>query len=85
MTEIKCQTKHGTSDYYYNENVLFNLTFLSLALSYHFCRSYLLDFLKGISNNLELLSFQKMYGLWGYLLKEKALPPINARRVLEGG
>ena len=26
-----------------------------------------------------------MYGLWGYLLKAKALPPINARRVLEGG
>ena len=26
-----------------------------------------------------------MYGLWGYLLKEKALAPINARRVLEGG
>ena len=40
---------------------------------------------KGIRNNLELLSFQKMYGLWGYLLKAKALAPINARRVLEGG
>ena len=26
-----------------------------------------------------------MYGLWGYLLKAKALPAINARRVLEGG
>ena len=26
-----------------------------------------------------------MYGLWGYLLKAKALAPINARRVLEGG
>ena len=25
-----------------------------------------------------------MYGLWGYLLKAKALAPINARRVLEG-
>ena len=24
-----------------------------------------------------------MYGLWGYLLKAKALAPINARRVLE--
>ena len=31
-----------------------------------------------------IISFQKMYGLWGYLLKAKALPPINARRVLEG-
>ena len=38
-----------------------------------------------MSNNLELLSFQKMYGFWGYLLKAKALGPINARRVLEGG
>ena len=26
-----------------------------------------------------------MYGLWGYLLKAKALAPINTRRVLEGG
>ena len=26
-----------------------------------------------------------MYGLWGYLLKAKALAPINARRVVEGG
>ena len=26
-----------------------------------------------------------MYGLWGYLLKAKALAPINARRVLEDG
>ena len=26
-----------------------------------------------------------MYGLWGYFLKAKALAPINARRVLEGG
>ena len=26
-----------------------------------------------------------MYGLWGYLLKAKALAPINAKRVLEGG
>ena len=26
-----------------------------------------------------------MYGLWGYLLKAKALPSINARRVLQGG
>ena len=26
-----------------------------------------------------------MYGLWGYLLKAKALAPINAGRVLEGG
>ena len=26
-----------------------------------------------------------MYGLWGYLLKAKALAPIHARRVLEGG
>ena len=25
-----------------------------------------------------------MYGLWGYLLKAKALAPINARRVIEG-
>ena len=24
-----------------------------------------------------------MYGLWGYLLKAKALAPINARRVLD--
>ena len=32
-----------------------------------------------------ILSFQKMYGLWGYLLKAKALAPINARRLLEGG
>ena len=38
-----------------------------------------------MSNNLELLSFQKMYGLWGYLLKAKALVPINVRKVLEGG
>ena len=38
-----------------------------------------------MSNNLELLSFQKMYGLWGYLLKAKALAPINAGRVLKGG
>ena len=37
-----------------------------------------------MSNNLELLSFQKMYGLWGYLLKAKALELINMRRVLEG-
>ena len=44
-----------------------------------------MDFLKGISNNLELLSFQKMYGLWGYLLKTKALAPINVRTVFEGG
>ena len=43
------------------------------------------DFLKEISNNLKLLSFQKMYGLRGYLLKAKALAPINARRELEGG
>ena len=34
---------------------------------------------------MELLSFQKMYGLWGYLLKAKALAPINAGRVFEGG
>ena len=34
---------------------------------------------KSISNNLELLSFQKMHGLRGYLLT------IYARRVLEGG
>ena len=26
-----------------------------------------------------------MYGLWGYLLKVKALVLINTRRVLEGG
>ena len=26
-----------------------------------------------------------MYGLWGYLLKAKALAPINAGRVLKGG
>ena len=26
-----------------------------------------------------------MYGLWGYLLKAKALAPISARRVVEGG
>ena len=32
---------------------------------------YYFDFLKEISNNLELLSFQKMYSLWGYLLKQK--------------
>ena len=38
-----------------------------------------------MSNNVELLSFQKMYGLWGYLLKAKALAPINEKRVLEGG
>ena len=25
-----------------------------------------------------------MYGLWGYLLKAKALAPINARRMLKG-
>ena len=24
-----------------------------------------------------------MYGLWGYMLKAKALAPINARRVLQ--
>ena len=42
-------------------------------------------FLKGISNNLQLISFQKMYGLWGYLSKAKALTLINARRVFEGG
>ena len=45
----------------------------------------LIFFLKGISNNQELLSFQKMYGSWGYLLKAQALAPINARRVLERG
>ena len=45
----------------------------------------ILIFFKGISNNLELISFQKMYGLWGYLLKVKALVLINARRGLEGG
>ena len=28
---------------------------------------------------------QKIYGLWGYLLKPQALAPIKARRVLEGG
>ena len=44
----------------------------------------ILIFLKGIRNNLELLSFQKMYGLWGYLLKAITLVLINARRVLEG-
>ena len=43
------------------------------------------DFLKGISNNLELLSFQKINGLWGYLLKPQALASIKAWRVLEGG
>ena len=26
-----------------------------------------------------------MYGLWGYLLKAKALAPINAGRVPDGG
>ena len=44
-----------------------------------------LIFFKKMSTNLELLNFQKTYGLWGYLLKAKALAPINARRVLEGG
>ena len=48
-------------------------------------RVNILIFFKGISNNLELLSFQKMYGFWGFLLKAKALEPINAERVLEGG
>ena len=47
----------------------------------HLSKSFLLVQI----HNLELLSFQKMYGLWGYLLKAKALSPINARRVLEGG
>ena len=48
-------------------------------------RVNILIFLKGISNNLELLSFQRMYGLWGYLVKAKALAPVNAGRVLKGG
>ena len=48
-------------------------------------RVNILIFLNGISNNLELLSFQKMDGLWEYLLKAKAPAPINAGRVLEGG
>ena len=47
-------------------------------------RVNILIFLKGISNNLKLLIFQKMYGLGWYLLKAKALAPISARRVLEG-
>ena len=46
---------------------------------------YYFDSLKEISNNLQLLSFRKMYSLWGCLLKAKALAPINARRVLGGG
>ena len=50
-----------------------------------FCDTERLNFFKGISNNLELLSFQKMYGFWGLLLKAKALEPINAGRVPEGG
>ena len=53
--------------------------------SFSFLNRIFFDFLKEVSNNLELLSIQKMYGLWGYLLKAKALAPINARRVLEGG
>ena len=43
-------------------------------------------FLKGISDALELSSFQKMHSInWGYLVKAKVLVLINARRVLEGG
>ena len=34
---------------------------------------------------MELLSIQKMYGLWGYLLEAKAPVPINARRVFDSG
>ena len=41
-------------------------------------------FLKGISDKLELSSFQKMYSMWRYLVKAKALALINVRRVLEG-
>ena len=41
------------------------------------------NFLKGISNNLEPLGFQKIYGLWGYLLKAKVLAPMNARTLPE--
>ena len=43
-------------------------------------------FLKGISDKLELSSFQKMHSItWGYLVKAKVLVLINVRRVLEGG
>ena len=73
-------------------SVYFWLDWTSIYSGTHFHKNLLIsksrqyfDFLNGISNNLELLSFQKMYGLWGYLLKAKALAPINARRVPEGG
>ena len=43
-------------------------------------------FWKGISDKLELSSFQKMHSItWGYLVKAKVLVLINVRRVLEGG
>ena len=40
---------------------------LNYALSYDF------EIFKGMSHNLELLSFQKMYGLLGFIRKMKAL------------
>ena len=73
-------------------SLIFGWTELKFTVTPTFTKSFsflnrvdILIFLKEISNNLELLSFQKMYGLRGYLLTAKALAPINGRRVLEGG
>ena len=37
-----------------------------------------------MSHNLEILSFQKMYGLLGFIREMKALTEIRARMVLKG-
>ena len=72
--------------------LIFGWTGLKFTVTRTFTKSFsflnrvnILIFFREISNDLELLSVQKMYGLWGYLLKAKALAPINARRVREGG
>ena len=52
---------------------------LNYALSYYF------EIFKGMSHNLELLSFQKMYGLSGVYKKNESATAIRARTVLKGG
>ena len=40
---------------------------------FNYALSYDFEIFKGMSHNLELLSFQKMYGLLGFIRKMKAL------------